>query len=153
MLTILARTFLVFLLVAACSLLLAGATEELENPEATTFNHGLSGRLANSAFLIARLEEKLNETWSRVRQLQTIEDPNEPVQIGENGTLFHLQIFPLCFIFTLSARLFLRSVLNIIRSLLTTHRRQLQQHFCKVESFLHSHMSTINIAVHLQTSA
>lgn len=74
----------IILLVGACSLLLVGAVDEFANPEVATLNLGLSGRLANSAFLIARLEKKLNETWSRVRHLQTTRDPNELLR-GQNG--------------------------------------------------------------------
>jgi hypothetical protein len=88
-----ARSSRTVLLVAACSLLLVGATGGFADPEVTPSDRISSARLVSSAIRISRLEEKLNETWSRVRLLQATDDASKLLPPDENGITTSSRIF------------------------------------------------------------
>lgn len=87
-----ARLSRIVLAAAACSLLLLGIVCESLDQEATIMsNNELSRRVSSVFTRIERLDDKLNETWSRVRSLQTTRDADELLLPGENGIgIYHI---------------------------------------------------------------
>jgi hypothetical protein len=81
-----ARLLRIVLTAAAYSVLLVVVACESTKPDATTYDSDLSRRLTSVSARIERLDERLNETWSRVRHLRTTKDASEFLLPGENGT-------------------------------------------------------------------